>query len=266
LKEKCAVVAAKDCEGIAIQIAQQLDLKFVDQPPAMAAFPCLLNISQDGIGLQLTGPKAPGEIRCDFVAGTVAHRRKFGGGKKQDLCRAIGLDKQSELRVVDMTAGLGRDGFVLATLGAQVTLLERNPVVHVLLKSGLEQAHQYAESNDKDLLEIIERINLFEGQSSTLIDSLPSELRADVVYLDPMFPGRQKSAKVKKEMQAFHILVGDDPDSGQLLSIALKAARYRVVVKRPSGAPFLDNQKPSHSIIGKSTRFDIYAIKKLGGS
>jgi 16S rRNA (guanine1516-N2)-methyltransferase len=263
-KSKCAVVADDGYQIIAKQLARQLGLHFFQKPPEMAAFPCLLNISEQGVGLQLTGRKAPGEIRCDFVTGSLAHRRKFGGGKKQDLSRAIGLDKQSNLQIVDMTAGLGRDGFVLASLGAKVTLIERNPIVHTLLQNGLHRARKYAQSNDQQLLEIVDRINLFAGQSTWLVNSLPDELCADVIYLDPMFPGRQKSAKVKKEMQAFHILVGDDPDSDHLLDIALQTARYRVVVKRPVGAPFINGQKSTHSITGKSTRFDIYAIKKLG--
>ena len=91
----------------------------------------------------------------------------------------------------------------------------------------------------------------------------PDVIYPDVIYIDPMFPAREKSGKVKKEMQLFHQLVGTDDDSSTLLPLALAVARYRVVVKRSVHAPFLADQKPGYSLKGKSTRFDIYPIKKL---
>ena len=90
-----------------------------------------------------------------------------------------------------------------------------------------------------------------------------SEQCFDVVYLDPMFPARQKSAAVKKEMAMFHHLVGEDHNDASLLQLALEHARFRVVVKRPKGAPFFAEQAPSLSQEGKSGRFDIYALNKI---
>jgi 16S rRNA (guanine1516-N2)-methyltransferase len=78
-----------------------------------------------------------------------------------------------------------------------------------------------------------------------------------------MFPERAKSASVKKEMVAFHSLVGKDPDADGLLALALAAAKYRVVVKRPAKAPFLADAQPNYQLQGKSSRFDIYTIKKM---
>ena len=86
---------------------------------------------------------------------------------------------------------------------------------------------------------------------------------ADVVYLDPMFPHRDKSALVKKEMQVFRTIVGDDEDSGQLLASALKHARYRVVVKRPRKAPAIEGPEPTTRVEGKSSRYDVYSIRAL---
>jgi len=80
-----------------------------------------------------------------------------------------------------------------------------------------------------------------------------------------MFPLRKKSAKVKKDMQALHKIVGADEDSGQILDKALANARYRVVVKRPAHAEFLADTKPTYSLNGKSTRYDIFALQKLPG-
>lgn len=58
----------------------------------------------------------------------------------------------------------------------------------------------------------------------------------DVVYLDPMYPHRQKSALVKKEMRVFQSLVGNDDDADSLLIPAMTIAKRRVVVKRPNYA------------------------------
>ncbi|UTW46078.1 class I SAM-dependent methyltransferase [bacterium SCSIO 12696] len=271
LRQLCALSAAPGFAARADRLASELGLKQLPwpvhkplycQPGDKAAFFCLLLVDAQGLQLQLTGPKAPGPVRCDFASGAAAHRRQYGGGKKQDLSRAVGLDKRTDLSVVDMTAGLGRDGFVLATLGARVTLLERNPVVHALLADGLQRA---ADAGEPDLQTIVGRMQLLPWDALQLGCEAQSTLQAeaDVAYLDPMFPERQKSAKVKKDMQAFHVLVGDDADADQLLTNALDLARYRVVVKRPAKAPYLDNRKPAHSLVGKSTRYDIYSKQKL---
>ncbi len=86
-----------------------------------------------------------------------------------------------------------------------------------------------------------------------------------VIYLDPMFPHRDKSALVKKEMRVFRPLVGDDLDAPALLEAALALATHRVVVKRPRKAPIIDGPKPSHGLEGKSSRYDIYPKKALKG-
>jgi len=99
---------------------------------------------------------------------------------------------------------------------------------------------------------------------ATLVDNINSkDAKPDVVYLDPMFPEKRKTAAVKKDMAAFHTLVGSDDDADALLPLALQAARYRVVVKRPRHAPHLDNCKPGMVLEGESTRFDIYPLRSM---
>jgi 16S rRNA (guanine1516-N2)-methyltransferase len=97
----------------------------------------------------------------------------------------------------------------------------------------------------------------------SLLNSTIKIPEADVVYLDPMFPERQKSALVKKDMRFFHSVVGDDSDADQLLQAALLIDCARAVVKRPIKAPLLANVKPSHQILGKSIRYDVYVKRKL---
>ncbi len=222
-----------------------------------------LVVDEQGLSLLQLGPNAPGAVRCDFVAGTTRHRRLYGGGKGQDIAKAVGLNHKGFKPVIlDLTAGLGRDSFVLASLGATLQMVERHPVVTALLESGLHQARQ-SSMEDPELASVVERMSLIEQEAQCYLEELAESDLPDVIYLDPMFPPREKSSKVKKEMQLFHQLVGADVDSDQLLPLAMARARYRVVVKRPAHAPFLAEKKPGYSLKGKSSRFDIYPLKKL---
>ena len=210
----------------------------------------LLQFNQQALELlKLDEPKLGG-VKVDFVEGAMAHRRKFGGGRGQDIAKAIGLKHGFTPHVLDATAGLGRDAFVLASLGCQVTLMERMPVVAALLDDGLERAKL-----NSDVGEIAQRMQLVHASS---IENMTLAEQVDVVYLDPMYPHREKSAAVKKEMRVFQSLVGEDLDADALLAPALALAKYRVVVKRPSYAPPLNNKKPSTSIKMKKNRFDVY--------
>jgi 16S rRNA (guanine1516-N2)-methyltransferase len=197
-------------------------------------------------------------VRAEFVTGKMGYRREHGGGVGQLVAKAVGLQKtRAALHVIDATAGLGQDAFVLASLGCRVTMFERNPVIHALLADGLARAALNA-----DCQAIVERMRLLEGSSIDWLARSDAEA-VDIVYLDPMFPHRDKSALVKKEMQVFRTIVGDDDDAGRLLAVALEQARYRVVVKRPRKAPAIEGPEPTTRIEGKSSRYDVYSIKAL---
>ncbi|MGY3945390.1 class I SAM-dependent methyltransferase [Aeromonas tecta] len=205
---------------------------------------------------KLDEPKL-GAVYVDFVEGAVAHRRKFGGGRGQSIAKAVGLKAGAMPTVVDATAGLGRDAFVLASLGCKVTLIERSPVVAALLQDGLVRAAQDPEIGGW----VRERMHLLQGPAVDNLLALSE--RPDVIYLDPMFPHKQKSALVKKEMRVFQSLVGPDLDADALLPAALKMADKRVVVKRPDYAGWLNEHKPSMAIETKSNRFDVYVMAAL---
>lgn len=210
----------------------------------------LLVVTKSRLELQQTGIKAPGPIYVDFLKGTLAHRRLFGGGRSQLIARAVGLKSHTSLTVLDLTAGLGRDAFVLANLGCDVTMLERHPVIAALLKDGLKRA-QAAEWFRALKLKLIET-DAQRYLSSTLKKSF------DIVYLDPMYPIGKKSTLVKKEMRLLRDVVGPDEDTMKLLNLSLKKAKYRVVVKRPRLALPLDGLIPNTVYTGKSSRFDVY--------
>ncbi|NDK99620.1 16S rRNA (guanine(1516)-N(2))-methyltransferase RsmJ [Photorhabdus bodei] len=193
-----------------------------------------------------------GGIYVDFVSGTMAHRRRFGGGRGEAIAKAIGIKKDYLPTVVDATAGLGRDAFVLASLGCHVRMLERHPVVAALLDDGLQRGYQDEEIGGW----LQERMTLLHASSITALADITPQ--PDIVYLDPMYPHRQKSALVKKEMRVFQSLVGADEDADSLLSPARALAKRRVVVKRPDYAEPLAGVAASAAITTKNHRFDIY--------
>ncbi|MEI7611621.1 MAG: class I SAM-dependent methyltransferase [Betaproteobacteria bacterium] len=216
-----------------------------------------LQIGAAGLQLVELCADAAGPIRVDFVSGPVAHRRQYGGGSGQMIAKAVGLQPGIRPTVLDATAGLGRDAFVLAQLGCTTTLIERQPIIAALLEDGMQRALA-----DAEVATIIAHMRLLCGNAIVMMRAWDDEA-PQVIYLDPMFPHREKSAQVKKEMRLFRPLAGDDDDAPELLAAALSLATHRVVVKRPRKAPAIAGDAPGYTLEGKSSRFDIYPKKSL---
>lgn len=209
-----------------------------------------LVFSQEGLALRNVDQHY-GDVRVDFLSSALAYRKAHGGGKGELLAKAIGIKGATNYNVIDATAGLGKDAFVLASVGCKVTMLERSPLVAALLDDALYRLNQQA-----DAQWLSDALTLLKGDSVALLKS--SKIAAEAIYLDPMFPHRKKSALVKKEMQVLQSLLGVDPDADNLLTPALDIATKRVVVKRPARAPYLAERKPNMSMESKKHRFDIY--------
>ena len=193
------------------------------------------------------------ELRVDFVNGPVGHRLRFGGGRGQALGKAMGLRAGKTPKIVDATAGLGRDSFLLASLGAQVTMIERSKKMYTLLAQGMDRASQ----EGSDFQQIIGRMNLLYGDAKELLP----ELSADAVLIDPMHPPRKNSALVKLELRQVRQIVGADDDAADLIKVALGSAKKRVVLKWPAKAdPIKGIHACSHQIIGKSVRYDVFML------
>lgn len=246
---------------VGAQLAARLSLPLITDATA-ADFRFVLELSDSGLALCQQGARAPNPIRCDFVDGPLRHRRLHGGGSSQAIAKAVGIRAHRDLFVADLTAGLGGDGFALASLGARVLLFERNPIVAALLADGLARARRHGPI-EPALALILGRLEHRSGDSRRWLEALTEAGRPDVIYLDPMFPERTKTAKVRKEMAAFHEIVGADADAAELLPLALAQARYRVVVKRARQAPPLGGRAPGYSLDGKTTRFDVYPLHKM---
>ncbi|MFT7464481.1 MAG: 16S rRNA (guanine1516-N2)-methyltransferase [Pseudohongiellaceae bacterium] len=215
------------------------------------------------------GVSKPVAVSAEFVDGRFGYRLRQGYGRRQPLGRAVGIGSNTRPKVVDATAGLGRDTVLLATLGCTVQALERSAVVAELLRDGLRRASETgtgagASSADQRLAESVDRIELIHADAREWLGQPSVAGPADVILLDPMFPERQKSALVKKEMRLFRALVGEDRDADELFQAAVAAEPGRIVVKRPRGAPpMVSFARPHHSHDGGVTRYDVYLQPRI---
>ena len=193
------------------------------------------------------------EQLIDFTDGRTTYRVRRGEARSHPLIKATGILKNLDLSVVDATAGLGRDAFMIASLGVEITLVERSEQVHELLYSALTAARK----TSNELASIVDRMHLLRGDARTFLP----ELRADVVIVDPMHPERTSSALVKQEMRTLRDIVGSDEDSAELIDIALKSAQKRVVLKWPLRASAPANlRKPTFTLSGKTVRYDVFEV------
>lgn len=241
--------------GCPLQMVSETDPSFPERHRDLASLeypvPYALVQTPERLEIRECGPGGA-RLCVDFLTGRLGYRRQHGGGAGQAVARAVMSRSKEPPRVIDATAGMGRDAFVLASLGCRVTMFERNPVVRLLLEDGLRRAY-----GDPELRE-----RLILSPLNSILD-LPREQCCDVVYLDPMFPERRSSALVKKDMRIFHHLAGADADAGELLPRALELAARRVAVKRPRGAPYLGDVPTADSIVTPGCRFDLYFPGKL---
>ncbi len=241
--------AAPHLYETAHQIAATFQLPVIDTAPP--DLPFILYLTDARLELRDMTSKL-GPIYVDFIKGTLGYRRRKGG--KEAIAKAIGIKHGAIPTVLDATAGLGRDAFILASLGCHVQMLERSPVVAALLTDGLKRV----QAEPKIGTFITEHLQLIHGDAQNWLPQLSLNQQPDVIYLDPMYPHRKKSALVKKEMRLFRAVVGDDWDASALLKMALDNTQQRVVVKRPKLAPVLGDMLPRYCIQGKNTRFDVY--------
>ena len=198
-------------------------------------------VSLTGYGLSYQG---------DFE--NMLHRVTNGRLQHEMLVRAAKSDKPGR-KAIDAIAGMGEDAFLLAAQGYEVTLFEQNPVIAVLLKDALRRAKKHPVLKD-----IASRMNLVQDNSvegmSKLLDPV------DVIYLDPMFPARQKSSLINKKLQLIQKLEPPCSEETDLFDAAISASPSKIIVKRPLKSEFLAGRKPSYTLNGKAIRYDCYTL------
>ena len=188
-------------------------------------------------------------VRIDFCSAALNHRRLYGG-KKESLLKAV--KAAPGLTVWDCTAGFGVDSFLMAAAGCNVTLFERSTTLAFLLEEALKQAGLVT-----DVASIVSRMSLVQSDARDhLQQALATSDLPDVIFIDPMFPSRKKSAQVKGQMQLLQGFIGKDEDVASLFRDAMKLGIKRVVVKRPTSVEAL--AKADYSLAAKANRFDVY--------
>lgn len=219
--------------------SQQIELAESDEA-------CATSLRRDGRGLALVGDGM--ELRGDFSQLLPRIRKDRLAGEL--LVRAAKVRGCAEPWAIDATAGLGEDSFLLAAAGFRVSMYESDPIIAALVRDALARAQA-----DPKLADIACHMELFEEDSIEAMGHLGDT--PDVIYLDPMFPERRKSAAVKKKFQLIHHLEAPCQNEGALLAAAISAGPRKVVVKRPAKGPHLAGVKPSHSLAGKAVRYDV---------
>lgn len=230
------------------ELASQLELTQVLSLEYLTELNGIFELSDGQLALHLLLDGKPSRLCFDLGEGEVALRANKVSKSNELIAKAIGCKPHYRPNVIDATAGMGRDALIMSMLGCQVVMQERNQAIYPLLKNALER---YKKSN-------INSQSQLELRQKNSLQSFGDLENVDVIYLDPMFPERKKSALVKKEMRLFKKLAGNDVDSNDLMLSALTSGVKRIVVKRPKGAPCLADKKPSHEIKGKKFRFDVY--------
>ena len=211
--------------------------------------------SEFGVGLGFTDVKRGKAYYVDFLS--VSWRTRFQKGlpKNHIFRRALGKNNEP-LKVVDATAGFGQDTVMILSMGCEVIAVERSKEVMSVLEDGVERARR----EDVGMKKAFEKLKIANADAREYLANLKPEECPDVVYLDPMFDKPKKTAKSPKEMQLLQELLGNPPsveEEMQLFDAAFKAAKKRVVVKRPIKAIAL-KPSPAHSYKGQSVRYDVY--------
>lgn len=236
--------------GVTVDVVEieQLNARFLRQNPELG-----LCLDQHGLWLCAEGMKMQPDWRGEIS------RLKRASLKSELIARACQLAEKPKL--IDATAGLGHDSLLMAHLGAEVTLVERHPILLTLLEGAQAQA-----AADPILAATVARIELVYADAQDYLEQcVTQQQQVDVVYLDPMFPQRdqnsaKKQALVKKQMQLLHLLLADDGhmDLGDGLLAPAREIAKRVVVKRPRLAVYLADAEPDHQWLGDACRFDAY--------
>ncbi len=229
------------------QCHQQLDLPLLEIPSPHFSY--LLVFTDTHLELRHTSAKIR-PIYVDFLNATSQYRSLKVSRKNELIAKAVGIKGREKLSIIDATAGLGQDAFILSSLGCSVHCLERSPAIAALLQDGIDR---FSKATHASL-----SLSLTTMDAICYLKQLDKTQYPDVIYLDPMFPSRTKSALVKKEMRMLRDMVGEDLDASELFELALQRAKKRVVVKRSKLAPMISAQEPDLILKGSSSRFDVY--------
>ena len=227
-------------------LSRKLGIPFFDEKTQKRFFLCV----DERLSLEVNDGEKAGSLSIDYSSGAINFRRLSG---KQLLLKAVG---GSGKNVLDSTAGLGRDAFILASFGCKVRAIEKSPIIGELVLDALARCQ-----SDERLKKISGRLEFFVGESLGFIKTLAVN-SFDTLYIDPMYPEKKKTALPKKEMIVLQKFFGTEPEEVNLQEIFEEGAKKfrRIVVKRPIKGPELF---PGVKVKfrGSTTRFDVYVFE-----
>lgn len=210
-----------------------------------------LDLTPEGLALS-EGRRCGARLRLDWTSQRVIRRLRAASRRTEPLLAAVGAARSAV--IVDATAGLCGDALILAAAGYRVLAFERSPVVVALVLDAMERALSTA---SEPLVAACRRVELRCADSGHVLPELARAARPEVVYLDPMFPPRERVA-VRKELALLRTIVGESQNESGLLDAARRAALTRVVVKRhPTAPPISPGYSGQRRL--KMVRFDLYA-------
>ena len=261
---ECPLFVCSDCEQ-ASALANELSLPLAEPSSVLPDNACMLRFDASGLGIEWAGRKQNQRFVVDFTDPVWRQRRQRGS---EMLVKAMGGGQQRQA-LWDLTAGWGRDAWVLAMHGYPVQMIEQNPVVVALLGDALKRAEQFG----GEVAETAQRVTLIGDRAESVLAA--AAVPVPLIYMDPMFETKSKkqalSGKDLQWLQRLNSQTADADEAGPaegltteaLVIEALGRAEYRVVVKRSAKAPVLVADRRSHFLSGKAHRFDIYGLKKL---
>ena len=223
-------------------------------------------------------------VLVDFSNKTLQHKVNNSFNTKSGLIRAVSVRNKPrhETTVIDATAGLGNDAYVISTFGFPMIWIERNPIIYSLLRDGFERIttstvlspptdvhHQQRLFNCQSVREVL---NI---EACEYVPNVASQ-KVDVIYLDPMFTSESvaKKSTPKKGMQALRSLyhqsqflsiseqiAWERKELDQLIEWARSFASSKVILKRPKTAPKHPLVTHSYSE-SDNIRFDAISIDR----
>jgi 16S rRNA (guanine1516-N2)-methyltransferase len=188
-------------------------------------------------------------LTVDFSRPALASRRRKVSIRAELLIKAI--NQGPGARVLDMTAGLGTDAFILAAYGHQVVMLERSKTVYLLTQNGLDRA-----AENPSLKPIVERMLLYHWDSTIPFAAAKG---FDAAIVDPMFEAKKKNALSKGEMQMLQSFIGKGAELTPFLSAASQLGIKRSIVKRPRSDRLVHHDpRPVYQLEGRRSRLDVF--------
>ncbi|NQY42677.1 MAG: class I SAM-dependent methyltransferase [Legionellales bacterium] len=203
----------------------------------------MLVVDDDKIFLKLTDYSK--DFFVDFLENSLEYR--ISNLTRESLIKACGIKKNRITSVLDLTGGWGVDSYILARAGCRVLVLERDPVVYLLLKDGIERLQRKI---DCDIT--IKQINSVDYLAE-------NDVSEQIIYIDPIRPQLNKTAKNNKSMEILRRIIQPDQKYEDLLNLALTKFSERLVIKtgRHENINFID-YTPNFTILGKNTKFMVF--------